>query len=319
MSGYWITAGQLRAKLIPFGASLQELYFDPAPHSLVLGLRDEADYTNHGAHLGANAGRYANRIAKGRFSLNGRAYQLDCNEGGKHCLHGGSQGTGVCSWRVSHHDKDEVTFTLNEPDGWMGFPGALSATLTYQVTSDNRLTLSFDAICTEDSLINFAHHSYFNLADEADISNHHLTIHASHYLPVDDDNIPTGIIADVTGTIFDLQRQRFVGADQFDHNFCVSGKGDTLREVAQLSSAATGITMRVASDQPGLQCYTGDHLAISAPTCHDRPYQARAGICLEPQIWPDAPNHPSFPQAILRKGDRYHQRLEFSFAHEAER
>lgn len=316
MSGYWITAGQLRAKLIPFGASLQELYFDPTPHSLVLGLTNEADYAGHGAHLGANAGRYANRIAQGCFSLNGTNYQLDRNEMGKHCLHGGAQGTGVTLWQVTHHSEDTLMFALEEPDGWMGFPGALSATLTYQVTADNRLSLTFDATCSEDSIVNFAHHSYFNLANEADISAHQLTIHADHYLPVDDENIPTGEVANVAGTPFDLRHHRLLGTDQFDHNFCLTDHGGALREVAQLSSDTSGITMRVASDQPGLQCYTGDHLAIAAPTCHDRPYQARAGLCLEPQHWPDAPNHPSFPQATLRKGTRYHQRCDFSFSHE---
>ena len=225
-----IDGGGLSARVMTWGATLQDLRLNGHEPPLVLGYERFEDYPALAPYLGATAGRYANRIAGGRFTLAGRRVQLDTNFLGKHTLHGGRLGFGHRLWEVALHGRDFVTFSLHSADGDMGFPGALDVTCTYRLKIPGTLAVEYQATADEPTLCNLAHHSYFNLEDggAGPVLDHRLMINASAYLPVDDEMIPTGVVEPVDGTPFDFRQARVVRCEvngeqlPYDHNFCLA-------------------------------------------------------------------------------------------------
>lgn len=301
-------------KLVSFGASISDLRMKGIDHPLVLGLQNPHDYPLQSSHLGATAGRVANRISGGQFHLNGRLYELDRNENGKHMLHGGAQGSGVQNWHLDHATDTEALFTLHQPDGWMGFPGNVDMHCHYEITDDCELTIRYTAQTDKACPINLAHHSYFKLDDSDDIRHHMFQIEADHYLDVDQDNIPTGKLVPVAGTPFDFTSPRFIENNHFDHNFCLRDGETKLRKIAFAKSELSGISLTLYSDQKGVQFYTSQHLSEDLNTIHGRAYHRLDGFCLEPQNWPDACNHEAFPSSILSEDEGYSQIIKLQFA-----
>ncbi len=316
-----ISGGGLTAHVMTWGAVIQDLYLEGHEAPLVLGFDNFEDYPTHSPYFGAAAGRYANRIRNGMFMIDGERHQVDTNFLGKHLLHGGSKGIGKRIWKIADHGTDFVTLTLRDPDGAMGFPGTVDISCTYRLAAPGRFVVSFEAATDKPTLCNLAHHSYFNLDDggAGDILDHRMTINAGAYLPVDDELIPTGVVMPVDGTPFDFRvvrpiRETLDGAQiGYDHNFCISAAQQPLRMLAWAQGAVSGVEMEVWSTEPGLQFYAGKNAGRTVPGLGGRSYGAYAGFAMEPQVWPDSPNRPYFPQAILRPGETYRQETEYRF------
>lgn len=313
-----IVGGGLTARIIGWGAVVQDLRLDGHDAPLVLGFENFDDYPAHSPYMGAIAGRYANRIRGGRFSIAGERHQAETNFLGKHTLHGGAKGFGKRVWSVADSGADFVTLTLHSPDGDMGFPGALDATCTYRLKIPGTLSIELTATADAATLCNLAHHSYFNLDDggRGDTLGHRLMIAAGAYLPVDDELIPTGVVQPVDGSEFDFRTARTIrgkSGTAFDHNFCLAAARGPLRQAAWAQGAQSGVEMEVWTTEPGLQFYDGARVARDAAGLGGRRYGAHAGFALEPQIWPDSPNRPYFPQAVLWPEQIYRQTTEYRF------
>ncbi|HEU0220789.1 MAG TPA: aldose epimerase family protein [Paracoccaceae bacterium] len=314
-----IRGGGLTARVITWGAVLQDLRIEGHAPPLVLGFADFAPYPAHSPHFGAIAGRYANRIRHGRFQIAGQTHQADTNFLGKHLLHGGADGTGSRLWTLAAATADTVTLTYRARDGEMGFPGNLDITCTYAVRPEGRLVVELSAETDAPTLCNLAHHSYFNLDDggRTHVLDHRLAIAAAAYLPVDDELMPTGHVVPVEGTDFDFRTPRPIrsGAPYrpYDHNFCLAAARCALTRAATAHGAHSPLAMEVWTTEPGLQFYDGAGTRQAVPGLDGIAYGAHAGFCLEPQVWPDAPNRPYFPQATLLPGDRYAQITEYRF------
>lgn len=303
-----LNGGGLTAHILTWGGVLQDLYLDGVPYSLVLGFADLDSYLHSKAYIGGNVGRFANRIAQGRAKIAGQIYQLERNFLGKHLLHGGNVGADRQVWSVLAHTQSTLSLKLSLADGHMGFPGELTVLLHYRLLATATLEIEFTATTTAPTLCNFAHHSYFNLAGGGSIQTHQLQINADYYLPVDAEAIPTGEVATVDNTAFDFRKLQSIDwqQSQYDHNFCTASARQALRPVAYLQGQ-TGVSMRLATTEPGLQLYDGAYL--------DGGYAAHAGLALEPQAWPDAPNHAHFPSAELKPGQVYRQLTQYSFSY----
>lgn len=299
----------LSARLLTLGATVQDLRMKGVAHPLVLGFPRLAPYLGEGLYVGALVGRVANRIGGARFSLDGRELRVDANEGGN-LLHGGRDGIHHHIWDIAAQSAEDVVFTLDLPDKHMGFPGRLSIRAEISVAGD---ALSFDlsATCDAATPVSLAHHGYFCLDDSGDIRGHRLQVTADHWLPVDAALIPTGEIAPVDGTDFDFRRPRPIGPAGYDHNLCLSAGRQPLRPVCQLEGKS-GIRMSVEATEPGLQLYDGRHFSgISG--LDGRRYTTCAGLALETQGWPDAVNHPAFPDTILRPGETWRAVTKYRF------
>ena len=302
----------LTATFTEWGAALVDLRLEGVDHPLVLGLDDLNDYAaGKSNYMGATAGRFANRIGHARFTLDGTEYRLDANYEGRHTLHGGAQGTGKRVWTLSEKTDDAIVFTLELADGEMGFPGAMRIEAHFACVAGPTLRVTYKATCDAPTIVNLAHHSYWNLDGTDDVSSHSLTVKADRYLKVDDDMIPIGP-ADVSGTTFDFRAGRMLpGEGLLDHNLCLSDERVPLRDVAVLH--ARGLSMTLATTEAGLQVYDGAKLRTPVPGLEGRTYRAHAGVALEPQNWPDAPNHAGFPDGTLRPGQTYEQVSTFTF------
>lgn len=311
----------LKVVLLTWGARLAQLWVPDAngiPADIVLGHDNPTDWETHGTYLGATCGRYGNRIAKGSFSLDGKTFQLDQNEGIK-TLHGGTKGFDRQTWAIESHSDTHVTFALISPDGDMGFPGTLQARTTYRIDGQ---TLNIEMTATTDAptVVNLVNHAYFNLAGQGvgDIMGQHLQIDASHYTPVDDQLIPTGEIRSVADTAFDFRQTRTIGAmlpdpKAFDHNLCLSAHlgTDGLRPCLTATDPASGRRMRLSTTEPGVQLYTGAH--FDGPGKQGARYPRFAGFAAETQHFPDSPNSPQFPSARLDPGQIYRHVMRFDF------
>ncbi|WP_312528523.1 aldose epimerase family protein [Paracoccus sp. (in: a-proteobacteria)] len=312
-----ISAHGLTASIVSFGARLQDLRLDGVAHPLVLGFDTLEPYLTEGKHFGAIAGRFANRIANGRAKIGGQDCQLDVNFLDKHLLHGGHEGTSTRNWTFTEQTSDSVTLTCDLAAGHMGFPGHLHIALTYKILPGPTLKLAFEAQTDAETLCNLAQHSYFNLDGSADITGHRLQIAAPEYTPVDAEMIPTGEIAPVDGTIFDFREGRLLNDPRvlsvLDHNFCIARNHQPMPVLAARLSAG-GITLDILSTEPGLQVYAGANLHPRATGLNGHPYGANAGIAMESQLWPDAPNHPNFPSALLLPGETYRQDTLLAFS-----
>ncbi len=316
-----IAGGGLTATAMQWGAALQDLRLDGHDAPLVLGFDRFDDYPAASPYFGAIAGRYANRIAGGRFVIDGRRYQSDLNFLGKHTLHGGARSTAKRVWSLAARGDDFVAFALRDPDGEMGFPGNLDILCTYRLKPPATLSIELTATCDRPTLCNLTNHSYFNLDDggSGDILDHRLMIAAGAYLPVDQDRIPTGEVRPVDGGMFDFRLARPIRLEEggaqaiYDHNFCLAAGRGPLKQAAWAQGASSGVEMEMWTTEPGVQFYAGHKVGRDAPGLGGRQYRAWAGFCLEAQCWPDSPNRPYFPQAVLRPGEQYRQVTEYRF------
>lgn len=297
---------------------------------VVLGFDRLEDYLKGHPYFGAIIGRYANRIAGGRFTLNGISYQLTLNEGSNH-LHGGRKGFDKVVWKARAVRSGRgvgVRLTYRSPDGEEGYPGNLSVTVTYILTDENELRIEYVATTDRDTIVNLTHHSYFNLAGQGsrDILEHELLINADYFTPIDANLIPTGEIRRVRGTPFDFTQLTPIGArigqdDEqlrfgrgYDHNWVLNGPPGELRLAARVVEPSSGRVLEVWTTEPGLQFYSGNFLDGTITGKQGRVYRHRYGFCLEPQHFPDSPNKPHFPSVILRKGARYHTITVYKFS-----
>ncbi len=327
-----LTAGALSARILPLGATLQSLCVpdrDGIPADVVLGFDDVQSYRDRPSWFGVTVGRYANRIAGGRFTLDGRNHVLETNNAPNH-LHGGSDGFDQRLWDVADTGSDAdgawVRLTLTSPDGDAGYPGTLHASATYTVTPD-ALTIDYAATSDAPTVVNLTNHAFFDLSGTGDALRHLLTIAADQFLPVDATSIPTGERRAVAGTPFDFRVPHAIGDrvrdgrdDQiaigrgYDHNFIVRGETGVLRPAAELVDPASGRMMTLSITAPGLQLYSGNFLGGAEPGKGGRLYRQGDAVCLEPQAWPDTPNRPDFPSARLDPGATWRSSMRFAFA-----
>lgn len=321
---------QLRA--MTYGAIIQSIKVPDAKGvmgDVVLGFDSVAGYVKESPYFGAVVGRYGNRIAKGRFTLDGKSYSLAVNNG-VNALHGGLKGFDKVVWEPKLVQTDSTTgvmFTYVSRDGEEGYPGAVTVKVTYQVmNARNELVIDYEAYSDKATPINVTNHSYFNLAGPGgDILGHEMTIDADSMTPVDTTLIPTGKIVNVTGTPFDFRTPTAIGArigadDQqirfgggYDHNFVVRRSTPGLVHVAHVHEPTTGRTMDVSSTEPGVQFYTGNFLDGTIKGKGGTVYPHRGAFCLETQHYPDSPNQPNFPSTILRPGTTYMSKTIFVF------
>lgn len=313
----------MRVELLTYGARLAELWVPDRAGNLadiVLGQDNLDDWQTHGTYLGATCGRYANRIAGGRFDLDGQSIQLDRNEG-ENTLHGGGRGFDRKLWQIADHSDTHATFATTSPDGDMGYPGTLTAQVTYRIQGRG-LVIVMSATTDAPTMVNLVNHAYFNLAGQGngDIMGHELQVDAGFYLPVDDQLIPTGEVLSVAETPFDFRKPRTIGASlpgpiAFDHNLCLSApiRPDGLRPCLVAIDPASGRRMHLSTTEPGVQFYTGAHFADGPGKAGAR-YPRFAGFAAETQRFPDSPNNPQFPSARLDSGQTYRHvmRLDFS-------
>jgi aldose 1-epimerase len=325
---FTIKDGPMEADVITYGGILQSLRVPDKQgkvSDIVLGFDSAEEYEQgNKAFFGAIIGRYGNRIAGGKFQLDGKTYQIPRNDG-NNALHGGSKGFDKVLWngKIIPHG---VELTYVSPDGEMGFPGTLTAVVRYTLAGKD-LKIEYSATTDKDTVVNLTNHSYFNLAGEGngDILKDEVKINASRYTPVDANLIPTGELAPVQDTPFDFRKLTAVGAridanneqlklaHGYDHNWVLDSSGK-LAEAAQVYEATSGRVMHVLTDQPGVQFYTGNFLDGTIKGKGGKVYGHRAALCLETQHFPDSPNHPSFPTTELKPGQKYHTVTIFRFS-----
>ena len=298
--GYQVT-------LLETGGAIQSILMPDREGRLgdiVLGFDDPADYPGRGS-IGAFVGRYANRIAGGTFTLNGKQYEISRNEG-NNTLHGG-HGYHLRNWSLEK-TPEGVSMTLLDPDGEEGFPGNMSVRVDVSLTENDELVFDYSASSDLDTVVNLTNHSYFNLSGAEDVLSHELYLNADRYLEVDAGLIPTGRLIDVEGTDFDFRRRRPISSGKFDHCFVLNPDGIQ----AEAWDPHSGRGFRMTTDQPGVQLYCGAGLG-GITGKNGRLYRPFGGFCLETQHFPDSPNHAEFPTTILRSGDTFHTRTTFSF------
>ena len=283
--------GRLRVAVLTYGAVLQRVEVADGTN-VVLGLDTLEDYLHRSRYFGAVVGRYGNRIAGARFTLDGREHRLAANDGA-HALHGGVRGFDKRVWDAEPAGPAELRLSRVSPDGEEGYPGELRAEVRYVLDGD-ALRLEYRAATDAPTVVNLTNHTYFNLAGAGDVRGHVVAMEADRYLPVDEGKIPTGELAPVAGTPFDFTAPARVDArlgGRYDHCFVLRGR-------VTVADPASGRSMEVTTTEPGVQFYTG-HMLDGAAT----PYGPFAGLCLETQRFPDAPNRPDFPSAVLRPGE----------------
>ncbi|HQH61867.1 MAG TPA: aldose epimerase family protein [Candidatus Saccharicenans sp.] len=316
----------LKAILMSYGATLVSLYVPDRQGKIgdvVLGFDSLSGYLGPNPYIGATIGRYANRIAGGRFVLDGREYQLAKNDGPNH-LHGGIRGFDKVVWQAEPFTQPSgvgVRFSYLSPDGEEGYPGNLSCQVTYLLANDCQLEISYQATTDRPTHLNLTNHSYFNLSagTKDNILDHELQILASAFTPVDETLIPTGEIKPVAGTPFDFRQPVRIGKriDQvpggYDHNFVLDNKGE-LAVVARVFEPDSGRKLELLTTEPGLQFYSGNFLDGTIRGKAGKTYGPRSAFCLESQHFPDSPNQPHFPSTILRPGEVFRSRTIFRFS-----
>ncbi len=309
-----LSNGNLTAHFLSFGGILQDLRLAGYAPSLVLGFDNFSAYETAGSYIGATAGRFANRIANGHLDIRGQHYQLDRNFLGRHTLHGGHASIGKQQWNIAELNADKVIFAINLPDGHMGFPGNMHIELEWQVKPDDTISAILRAHADAATVCNLAQHSYFNLTGRPDMYGHELAVAAEHYLPVDNEFIPTGEVLSVAETEFDFREPVQLPAQQLlNHNFCLSTERQPIRPVAWLSAKEVGLTLEIRTTEPGLQLYDGSLLSSGVKGLNGFVYKPFSGLALEAQLWPDSPNQPHFPSALLLPDAPYFQQTEFKF------
>lgn len=295
---------------------------------VVLGYDNVNEYLTNSPYFGALIGRYGNRIAKGRFTLDGVSYQLATNNY-PNSLHGGVRGFDKVIWQAQAGCSDQgqtLELTYVSHDGEEGYPGQLKVTALYTLTDDNAIRLDYTATCDKDTILNLTQHSYFNLAGHGDILNHIVYINADKFTPVDSTLIPTGELKPVAGTPFDFRTPTAVGArindnDEqlkfaggYDQNWVINHPMGELGLDARVTEPTTGRVLEVSSTEPGLQFYTGNFLDGTMQGKGGWVYQFRNAFVMEPQHYPDSPNHDNFPSVVLHPGDTYHNTIVYRFS-----
>jgi aldose 1-epimerase len=322
----------MSVRIIALGAAIQSLNVPDrrgVRADVVLGYDSPREYVARPQYFGATVGRFANRIARGKFTLDGREYQLETNDGPNH-LHGGVHGLDKVLWKI-----DEVTSGASgrvvlshvSPDGAGGYPGNLTIIATYTLHERNELAVEYRARTDKPTIVNITNHAFFNLAGTGDVLGHRLTVFAESYTPVDATLIPTGERRSVAQTPFDFQRPRAIGQfirdghDEqlrigrgYDHNFVIAGTPGQLRPAARLEDPVSGRVMDVLATAPGLQFYSGNFLDGTVVGKAGRIYRQGDALCLEPQLFPDTPNHPAFPSARLDPSQEYVNAMVFRFS-----
>lgn len=325
----------MACEIITYGAAVRSLVFprrDGTTVDLVLGFDTLEDYLAQDKYMGAQVGRYANRIGGAKFSLNGVEYPLAANDG-ENSLHGGNAGFDKQVWRVGnqergfrHPNEQSITFFLTSPDGQEGYPGTLDARVTY-LLRDRELIIEYRAKCDRDTVFNPTSHLYFNLSghDSGPVTDQYIQLNASRYTPVGPGLIPTGELAPVDGTPMDLRGLQPIGAHigepfhqltmagGYDHNWVIDGWNGTLQHAATAWSPETGIAMDVLTTMRGVQFYAGNFLAGCPTGKGGAVYGDRHGFCLETQFFPDSPNKPGFPSCVLRAGETFRSRTHYKF------
>ncbi|WP_399939089.1 aldose epimerase family protein [Streptomyces sp. BBFR25] len=325
--------GGTRMKVLSYGGVVQSLEIPDRRGryaNVSLGFDNLDDYVARSPHFGALIGRYGNRIAKGRFTLDGKEYQLSVNDG-ENSLHGGALGFDYRVWDVEPFTEGSDTGLVlhyTSIDGEMGYPGTLRAKVTYTLTRRGDWRIDYEATTDKATVVNLTSHVYWNLAGEGSgtIEDHELSIAASRYTPTDAGLIPTGELARVSGTPFDFRRSKPIGRDirdahpqlvtakGFDHNWVLDkGITDRPEHIATLRENGSGRTLRIATDQPGLQFYSGNFLDGTLTGTGGSLYRQGDALCLETQHFPDSPNQPSFPSTVLRPGETYRTSTVHSF------
>jgi aldose 1-epimerase len=316
------------AKIISYGATLQGLWMPDRTNKfgdVVLGFDDLKGYLGPHPYFGGTIGRFANRIARGKFTLDGREYALALNDGAN-TLHGGRQGFNRKVWKgeiVKGPRTASAKFTYVSTDGEEGFPGTLAVTVVYALTDEDELKIDYTARTDKATPLNLTNHSYFNLAGKGDILSHVLQLNADQYTPVDPTLIPTGEIVPVKGTPLDFTQPTAIGArigqfagnpSGYDHNFVLNDANGQLKFAARLRDPASGRQMEVWTTEPGVQLYSGNFLDGTIQGKGGVAYQKHAALCLETQHYPDSVNHPNFPSTILRPGSVFHQETILKFS-----
>ncbi len=317
--------GGLSATVLTYGAILQKLVFEGT--DVVLGHNKLEEYLPAIGYIGTTVGRYANRIAAGKFTLNGISYDVGCNETGRGHLHGGMEGFDKRVWTVGDLCENSVELQLVSPDGDMGYPGELTLSVRYTIEDNNTLALAYHAVCDKDTVFNPTNHTYFNLngCDGDTILDIELCINADTITPVDELLIPTGEQMAVDGTAFDFRVAKPIGRDihdnhpqmllggGYDHNFCL-GETCEYRHAVSAFAPRTGIRMDCYTTEPGVQLYTSNFL--ESPTGKCGPMVQYQGFCLETQHFPDSRNQPTFPSAVLKAGDTFESLTRYTFTKE---
>lgn len=328
---YTLSDGTYEARIATYGGVLVSMKTpdrNGKSADVLLGFDDVDGYFANfngpsDAFFSAIIGRYANRIAHGSFTLDGQKYSLPKNNG-ENTLHGGPHGFNNVVWKAKSV-ADGVELTYLSKDGEAGFPGNLTATVQYTLVKGD-LRIEYSATTDKATVVNLTNHAYFNLAGQGDILKHELTLHASRFTPVDAGLIPTGELKPVESTPFDFRKATAVGArinaddaqirlgHGYDHNWVLDGKGGKLAEAAEVYDPSSGRVLKVLTDQPGIQFYSGNFLDGSIKGKGGVPDVLHAALCLETQHFPDSPNHPDFPTAELKPGQRYHTVTVYSFS-----
>lgn len=329
---YTLHAGDITMQVTNYGARVVSLWTPDREgryEDIVLGYENIGRYIDNTGErfLGAVVGPYANRIAKGRFTLDGAEYTLPLNNNGQ-TLHGGLKGVDRVVWDVVSATDDKLVLHYLHPDGQDGFPGNLDIEMTYSLTPDNEFRVDYKATTDKPTVANFSHHPFFNLKGEGNgtVLDNVMTINASHTTPVDSVLIPTGQIAPVEGTPFDFREPHAIGerigADNeqlrngggYDHNWVIDRKTQSgIEQAATVWEPASGRTIEVLSDQPGLQVYSGNFFDGTSIGKYGKPQRYRESLALETQKFPDSPNHDNFPSTVLRPGETYTQVCIYKF------
>jgi len=321
----------VEARIMNYGGivvSLKVLDKNGQLGDVVLGYDTLAEYEKETPYFGCLVGRYGNRIAKGKFTLNGKEYILATNNP-PNALHGGLKGFDKVVWQA-HASESKLGPTLElrylSKDGEEGYPGNLAVTAVYTLTADNALRLDYTATCDQDTVVNLTQHSYFNLAGKGDILGHVVYLNADKFTPVDSTLIPTGELRPVDGTPFDFRKPTAIGArvnqaDEqlkfgggYDHNWVINKKPGELALMARVTEPTTGRVLEVLSTEPGLQFYCGNFLDGTLKGKGGWVYQHRNGFCMEPQHYPDSPNQPQFPSVVLKPGHAYRNTIIYRFS-----
>ncbi len=318
-------ANGLIARITNYGTIITELHTpdrDGKLADVVLGFDKLDPYLQKHPFFGAVAGRVANRIAKGQFTLDGRTYRLAVNNGPNH-LHGGLKGFDKKVWQAEPQSGSAVKFTYTSPDGEEGSPGTLAVAITMALTDANELRIDYSATTDKPTPVNLTNHSYFNLGGAGDVLGHELMLAADSFTPSDANLIPTGEIKSVKGTPMDFTKPKRIGADfgkltntpvGYDHNFVLNSGGKALALAARAYEPKSGRVMETLTTEPGVQLYTGNFLNGTLTGKHGVVYAQHAGFCLETQHFPDAVNQPAFPSIILRPGQTYRQTTIYRFS-----
>jgi aldose 1-epimerase len=331
VSLYTLHNGDISMQVTNYGARVVTLFTPDRTgkyEDIVLGYPDIASYLhNRGERfLGCVVGRYANRIANGKFSLNGNEYALPLNSGGQ-TLHGGMRGFDSVVWNVDSVSETEIVFSYISADGEEGFPGELHVVMTYSLTENNEFKITYKATTDKTTVVNLSHHSFFNLRGEGNgtVENHVLTLHASHITDVNPALIPTGNLMPVENTPFDFRTPHAIGerindrheqlrfGSGYDHNWALDAKSID-QPAAIVYEPESGRELLVFTDQPGIQFYSGNHFYGTAEGKYGKRHNRRESFALETQKFPDSPNQPGFPTTVLHPGETYQQTCIYKFS-----